>query len=957
MPEEIVHNADGTMETVPENPIEEIENQGNGEAIEEPKLTYLQSNINRTIEFYNNPSSDRYKDVEKRIKDSGLSMPEYKKEFIETVNIKYGPNAQDIGLYMPDDDHLSTIYDFQNSVWDDFATSFQGGLNRIAFGLGVTIPGIEAAAHKSGEAPEFMVDWIDNMTEWFEETKERTSDESKQSFFDTGSMRAFAGGLGSGAASMAPMLLSVIPYVGKAAYLTTTFADVYGSVLESGREHGLSVENSARMALALAIPITALEKIGSGGVMDPVKKGARKYFSKGAMNTSIGRIMKAESKGKVTPEMFKDLIKVTSKDIGRKQAILRRGKNVGKAFLSGAGYEGVTETLQSIVEQTGEVIFDATKEEGTEGHYGTEWGSKKFWLQAVEEGFYGAILGGVMGGGFQAGNGISEQSMYGYVRSSLAKGKPENITEAKAHAKKLSQEGKFTKEEYQNFEETIDEMVKYENLMWHKLDNPDAKYQTYNNMQIKDRAKSVLDSSWLADQEKFNGPQASRIKELANNIQKDAENVINAIVQFDQEVVKKREERDSSIGHKIKSAFVDTKEKYHYNPVIEKLVAPELETNLNQLNSLLPQEHKIPNHFNQQAENEGKRQAMKDGVPLSEEEETNYGGIIRKENFVITQKALENKGEFIGDFQAYGDLAEDENTDELLKIQEFDKLKNKYGMDKGAINYLYANQNTLFDEDHTYIKQEDSKKGSEPKFKPKDAEDASEEVGEDVEEEVEEEKSPTDIEAKKADIESRRQQTYKEIEQAAIEQQERIKKGEEAGKISVLFELSEEAYKEPWAQVGKGTNVNTKEEALKEAKEFYDAELVGLKKESDIRKKPTSPEEQKSTPESKSEPLVKIGETLKQAKKRISKEFEDAGGMKGVVDKIGKGLARVKAAVEKKTQAKKAKGIAKPKEDVSPKEDISDSTDEVVYQNLTDMSLDEYVASESSNNTEHYFLA
>ena len=99
-------------------------------------------------------------------------------------------------------------------------------------------------------------------------------------------------------------------------------------------------------------------------------------------------------------------------------------------------------------------------------------------------------------------------------------------------------------------------------------------------------------------------------------------------------------------------------------------------------------------------------------------------------------------------------MAEDENTDELLKIQEFDKLKSKYGMNKDAINYLYANQNTLFDEDHTYIKQEDSKKGSEPKFKPKDAEDASEEVGEDVEEEVEEEKSPTDIEAKKADIDT-----------------------------------------------------------------------------------------------------------------------------------------------------------------------------------------------------------
>ena len=48
-----------------------------------------------------------------------------------------------------------------------------------------------------------------------------------------------------------------------------------------------------------------------------------------------------------------------------------------------------------------------------------------------------------------------------------------------------------------------------------------------------------------------------------------------------------------------------------------------------------------------------------------------------------------------------------------------------------------------------------------------------------------------------------------------------------------MFELSEEAYKEPWAQGGKGTNVNTKEEALKEAKEFYDAELADLEEKSE----------------------------------------------------------------------------------------------------------------------------
>ena len=763
MAEEIIHNTE-------EAEVQPVNEQNAPET--EQEITPLQSKIARTLEYYNNPNTDKYKDVEERIKDSGMTMSEYRDKFVEQIDLLKPIDSQSISYSMPDNDHLSNIYDFQNSVWDDFATSFQGGLNRIGYGLGTTIPGIAASTQKSGESPEWASDIIKSMGEWHEATKERTSAESKQSFFETGGVRAFAGGLGSGAASMAPMVLSFIPVVGKAMYLTTTFADVFGSILESGKENGLSLENSSRMALSLAIPITALEKIGSGAIIKPLKKNASKYFSKGVMNEAIKKMAKDGSKG-LTQEAFEATVKTSLKELGKRKYAKRKAMQLAKGFGHGAGYEGVTETLQSIVEQTGEVIFDTYKDADTKGKYGTEWGSKKFWLQAAEEGFYGAILGGVMGGGARTSRSLSEQSTYGYVRSSLQAGKPENINALKNQARKLKIKGKFTPEQYNDYIAKVDQMVKYESEMWHKIDSPLAKYQTYNQMVVRDKVKSILESDWLEKQDNWNAEKKKEISDLATAIKKDSETIINAIVSGDKMVQEKRAERDAKIGQKIKKVLLDVNENigYSHHAQLQSKLTPDLASNIQKLNDLLPSDMKVDPLNNEEAENEGKIQAVKDGVDLTEDIDE-FGGIIKKDGFILTQKALLDEDGFNN---LYIKIAEAKvNEDQTSYDEGILEMKEEYGLDRNAMNYLNTNPQ-LFNEEHQYSK-----------------------------------------------------------------------KVEEAEKVEIINKSVEDIEEE------------------------------------------------------KNETIVKKGETLREAKKRISKEFKDSGGVGNVVNKIGEGLSSIKEAINKK---------------------------------------------------------
>ena len=224
------------------------------------KADRMQKKNERTLAYFNDMDNPEYDDIEKDILKTGISIPEFKKQWAQSVNAMSGLDAEPIEGYLPTAENYSNVYDFKNSTWDDFATHFQDGLTRIAYGGGVIVPGLVASTQASGESPEWVNDWIEGVGDWFEETKERVSPESQESFFETGSLKSFAGGMGSGLASMAPMLLNFVPVVGKGAYVATTFADVFGSVLKNAQEHGLSQEDAARMALFTSIPVTALGK-------------------------------------------------------------------------------------------------------------------------------------------------------------------------------------------------------------------------------------------------------------------------------------------------------------------------------------------------------------------------------------------------------------------------------------------------------------------------------------------------------------------------------------------------------------------------------------------------------------------------------------------------------------------------------------------------------------------------
>jgi len=671
--DKIIHSTDDT------------DNTSNNEDLKNSSL--FKTNINRTIEFYNNPNSDKYKDVQERIANSGLTQSEYRNRFVGQIDRLNGPGAESIDLSMPDNDMNSNIYDFKNSIWDDFSTRFQDGLNRIGYGLQIVIPGISAATQESGTSPDWITDWIDASTDWYQQSKERVSDESNQSFFKTGSARAFAGGLGQGAASMTPMVLSFIPYVGKAAYLATTFSDVFGSILLNGKQNGLSVEDAARMATFLSVPITALEKIGMEGVSAPIKKGVVRKTGMSILDESIKKVAKSKIKNGISKEAFKKFLKVSSKDIGRKKYLKEVSKNIGRGFLHGAKYEGITETLQSIVEQTGEQIFDFTKDSDTKGHYGTDIRNSKFWLQAAEEGFYGSILGGIMSGAGGSLHGVKAQSTYHYVRSSIKNNKPQNIESIKARSKQMVQEGLITQDEHDKYVASVDEMVKYENLMWHKLDDPAAKYQVYNNMVMKDRISEIEASDWLKNQESFSADKKNEITNLLSNIKKDTDKVITAIVNSDTEIANKRKKRNNNLGRKIANEFVNFKEKYNFSPIDVVKVAPEMSKNILKVNKMLPKELQISEINQQQSINEGKINKINNEDKEDKEPEVNnnYGKTHEIDGVSLTEKVLNNEDDFKNDLLVLSQLNENE------KEVAIDGLQSKWGINKEAINYLKNN--------------------------------------------------------------------------------------------------------------------------------------------------------------------------------------------------------------------------------------------------------------------------
>ena len=216
-------------------------------------------------------------------------------------------------------------------------------------------------------------------------------------------------------------------------------------------------------------------------------------------------------------------------------------------------------------------------------------------------------------------------------------------------------------------------------------------------MVIKNKADEVLKSDWLAELGTFSTTQQKEITDLGESIKKDSESIITAVIKADKEVVEKRAERDSKVGRKIEKTIFDVKEKIHYahNPVLQSVIAPELSNNIRKFNELVGKEHQIDEFYNGQAENEGKIQALKDGVPLTDDVVKPFQNVVEVGGFNITQEAIEDKEGFLDLFNK----AKAANLDLAKQAIYLKEIKDKYGLDKETTNYLGQNR-TIFDEEN-----------------------------------------------------------------------------------------------------------------------------------------------------------------------------------------------------------------------------------------------------------------
>ena len=106
-------------------------------------------------------------------------------------------------------DNIPYVYEFRNSVMNDFTTSFSNGMKRMQRGIKM-IPTIGTIFT---EDDSWADEWAEEVDDWYKRSQHRVSDLAGQSFFDTGALRSFAGGMGSGIASLVPQIARVIDLV------------------------------------------------------------------------------------------------------------------------------------------------------------------------------------------------------------------------------------------------------------------------------------------------------------------------------------------------------------------------------------------------------------------------------------------------------------------------------------------------------------------------------------------------------------------------------------------------------------------------------------------------------------------------------------------------------------------------------------------------------------------------
>jgi hypothetical protein len=453
-----------------------------------------------------------------------------------TKELEYGQPPKSWELDKQNDFLGIPHYDkYQGSAWDDFSNSLMNaGMVRTAQGIANLIPSIASAT----TGADWAAGWIDTVNDWADRNEGYVSQTGNKSFFDTWDVRSLAAGAGQGVGSILPMVAAslvtggvggvagliggtglragasaALASYGTAAGMAASTLNMMPSLVEEGLANGLTHQQATSLSLAIAPIVGLMDKVGldeaikagatagKGGISKQVLNAAFSNMkNKGlkpnqmGVKSMIGEIASAH-KNKILAELAEEGIEkgvkgYTRKAIGAtvkgvaKEVGYRGSRKLGQtasAMARGSFAEATTESLQSLIETAGKQIYDLQfASEGAtvgQGKFGADIMSQDAWMAALEEGFYGGLIGGSFSMAGAANKVVRDESILSALESAEKRGRLDS--EVKRMQKVLEANKELNDEQKAEIYEVINTSGQMVMSMPSELTNSRARHQIF----------------------------------------------------------------------------------------------------------------------------------------------------------------------------------------------------------------------------------------------------------------------------------------------------------------------------------------------------------------------------------------------------------------------------------------------------------------------------------------------
>jgi hypothetical protein len=457
---------------------------------------------------------------------------------------------------------------YGGSAWGDFYDSVvNAGIIRTAQGIADIPAYVSALAMKDMGQPvsgSWVEGWMQGTKDWADRNEGFVSAIGNKSFFETGDIRSLSAGLGQGIGSMIPMVAAMAATAatggaaaplmtgvstGTLASVSATAINMMPSLVDEGLENGLSHEQSISLGMTLAPIIGMMEKLGLEAVIQAGLKPVTGKVSKEVFKRSFQNLAK---KG-VTKENFKDSVKVamgeiaenyqkeliakgvsgaTRKAIGKEIGL--RTRDVASKFAEGAIAEAGMESLQSLVETAGKAMFDkygaSYGAEAGKGKFGVDFFSKETFMNALEEGFYGGLIGGTFSTGARLSQGMKRETIYSALDSAKKRGKlDEEYVKMKESINNLAtrnQNNPESEKELGDLNRILDKTKQMVDVMPVEISSPDARHQIF---QLSNMYESLVEEEKTLDVEGTLPAMVDIVKARRNKLEKRKASVKQAI--------------------------------------------------------------------------------------------------------------------------------------------------------------------------------------------------------------------------------------------------------------------------------------------------------------------------------------------------------------------------------------------------------------------------------------------